>query len=128
MTILQITTLCMLLIKNILLPRYPRGGDPLKRKRRLLRLLLVPSVDLEPDRRTDEPEVLPDLVAKKALEREVQLHVLIGKKDERWRSHSRLRHVVDPNPLVHRYRSLLEVDLLEEPVHLSGGHALAPLS
>src|SRR5581483_5438067 len=91
----------------------------------LVPCLLVPRLYLEPDGRALEPKGRPDLVLEEALEGEVQLHVAIGEQHKsRW-GHRRLCHVKDANALRHRDRRPLEIDLIEEAVHLSGGHALA---
>src|ERR1700731_3049560 len=96
----------------------------LSRASGLLLLLLIPRPDLEPDRASDKSEVLANLVAEKSLEREMHLDVLIGEQHKRRRSHRGLCHVINPHPLVHRHRSLLEVHLLQKQIHLPGGHAL----
>ena len=58
----------------------------------------------------------------------MQLDLPVGEEHERGRGDSRLRHVVDANLFGSRHGGSLEVDLLEETVHLAGGNALAPLS
>src|SRR5207249_3505231 len=102
-----------------------RSGD--SRRQGLLLLLLIPRFDLEPDRAPDKSEVLANLVPQKSLKRKVHLDVLIGKQHKRRRSDRRLRHVINPHALIHRHGSLLEVHLLQKPVHLPSGHALPPL-
>src|SRR6185369_9390201 len=91
-------------------------------------LLLVPSLDLEPYRRSDKPEALPNLVRQKSLEAEVQLHILVCEQHKRWRSDRSLRHVIDLHPLRHRNRRLLEIDALQKPIHVAGRDTLPPLA
>jgi hypothetical protein len=57
----------------------------------------------------------------------VQLDVAVGEEDEGGRGDGGLGHVEDANALGHGHRRALEVDLVEEAVHLPGGDALAAL-
>ena len=57
----------------------------------------------------------------------MKLDVAIGEEDERGRRDRGLGHVEDANALGHRHRRALEVDLVQEAVHLAGGDALTPL-
>ena len=91
-------------------------------------LLFVARFNFEPDRRTDELEAVADLVSQKALVAEVQLNIAVGEEDERRRRNRSLSHVINADALVHGHRSPLEVDLIEEAVHLARSDALAALA
>ncbi len=87
----------------------------------------VAGADLEPDGRAGEAEGVADLVFEEALVGEVQFHLAVGEEDEGRRSDGGLRHVVDPDLFRGGNGGALEVDALEEAVHLAGGDALAAL-
>jgi len=91
----------------------------------LLLLLGVSGADLEPDWCAFKAEGCADLVFEEAFEGEVEFDVAIGEQDEGWRSDRSLGHVEDADAFVHRHRGSLEVDFVEEAVHLAGGDTLA---
>src|SRR5262244_2897716 len=82
---------------------------------------------LDPDRRADEPKRFPDLIFQKTLVSKMQFHRTVGEQNKGWRRHCRLRHVIDLYALADRNRGALEVDVLQEAVHLAGRNALAAL-
>src|ERR1700724_3608413 len=88
---------------------------------------LVPRPVLNPNRRANESEGFSQLVLEKSLVGKMQLHFAVGEKHERRRGHSRLRHVIDFHLLACGHRSALEIDILQEAVHLGSRNSFPPL-
>src|SRR5262249_22000301 len=59
--------------------------------------VLVTAADLNPDRRSDKPELFAQLVDEEPLVREMERRRDVGEEDERRRSDSDLRRVHDPH-------------------------------
>src|SRR5437660_7760015 len=93
----------------------------------LMRVVLVSGPHLNPDRCPDKPECFPNLVFQESLIRKMQLHLAVGEENESWRRDRGLGQVEDFYTLANRHRRAIEIDLLQETVHLAGSDALAAL-
>ena len=80
---------------------------------------------LDPDRRAHKAKGVPDLVFEKTLVGEVEFHGAVGEEDERGRGDGSLSQVEDFHALAHGNGGAIEVDGLQETIHLAGGDALA---
>jgi len=105
------------------------GDEPLPRQARSPASIqsLISCPVLDPDRRPHESKRMPYLIFKKALVGKMQFHRPISKEYECRRRHRRLRHVVNSHTLAHWHGGAVKINRPQEPVHLSGGHTLAPL-
>src|SRR5580698_7117622 len=92
-----------------------------------VRRSFVAGTDLEPDRCAFKPKCCTNLVFEEALEGKMQLDVTVGEKDESGWGNGGLGHVEDADALRHGDAGALEIDLVEEAIHLAGGDALAAL-
>src|SRR5581483_4511760 len=81
---------------------------------------------LDPDRRPHKLKRLADLVLEKPTVAEVQRRNAIRKQDERWRRHRSLRHIKNANPLRIRNARSLEINMLQEPIHLACRDPFSP--
>ncbi len=87
----------------------------------------VAGTDFEPDGRAFKAEGGADLILEKTLERKVQFDGAVGEEDEGWRRDGSLSHVVNADAFGHGNAGALEIDFVEEAIHLAGGDALAAL-
>src|ERR1700709_2809961 len=83
---------------------------------------------LNPDRRPDKSKCIPNLIFKKPLIGEMQLHRAISEEDEGGRRNPSLGHIVNSHSLTYRNRGAFEVNFFQEAVHLASGDPLAALS
>ena len=88
---------------------------------------LVASAHFEPNWRALKTEGGANLIFEKALEGEVEFDVAVGEEDEGGGSDSGLGHIEDTNAFRHGDAGALEIDAIEEAVHLAGSDAFAAL-
>src|SRR6476469_9819733 len=89
--------------------------------------LRLPCPYLDPDGRTHEAECPANLVFQKPLVGKVQFYLPVGEQYESRRRHCSLRQVQDFNSLTYWNCGAIEVDMLQEAVHLARRDALPSL-
>src|SRR5579872_294399 len=87
----------------------------------------VPRSGLDPDWCAKKTKGLTNLIFEKPLECEMQLYGAVCEQNERWGGDRSLSHVENLHALTHGNGGAIEIDALEESVHLGGRNPLSTL-